>query len=80
VNPELTHLALALLSVSCGVGKRVKECFARRTDELGSCAATTRGGLKQALMALMPSYSALYSCHALSPSLTQPPYGSSREI
>jgi hypothetical protein len=31
-------------------------------------------------MALMPSYSALYSCHALSPSLAQPPYGSSREI
>jgi hypothetical protein len=31
-------------------------------------------------MALMPRYSALYSCHALSPSLAQPPYGSSREI
>jgi hypothetical protein len=80
MDPELAHLALALLSVPCGVCERVEKRFARWTNELGSCATTAGGGLKQALMSLMPRYSALDACHALSFSLAQPPYGSSREI
>jgi hypothetical protein len=36
VDPELTHLALALLSVSRCVGKGVKQGLARWTNELVS--------------------------------------------
>jgi len=73
VDPELTHLALTLLSIACGVRKRVEEGFARRPNKFGSRAATAGGSLKQALMTLMPSYAPLYTCHALSPRLIQPP-------
>src|SRR4026208_1468557 len=38
-DPQLTHLALALLSVPCRVGERVEECLARRLGGLGSGAA-----------------------------------------
>jgi hypothetical protein len=69
VDPKFAHLALALLPITGGVGEGMEECLTCWTNEFRSSATAARGSLKQALVALMPRYSALDSCHALSPSL-----------
>src|SRR5690242_16434642 len=62
-DPQLAHLALALLAITRRVGERVEERFAGRLDQLRSGAAATLGGLEQALVPLVGGDAPLDSCH-----------------
>src|SRR3954468_8593382 len=62
-DPQLTHLALALLPVARGVRERMEERFAGRLDQLRSGAAATLRRLEQALVPLVGGDAPLDSCH-----------------
>ena len=63
-DPQLAHLALALLAVAGSVGERVEERFARRLDQPGLRALAALGRVQEALVALVRGDAALDSCHS----------------
>src|SRR6476620_5441017 len=69
-DPQLTHLALALLAVACRIGERVEERFAGRLDQLRTGTAATLGGLEQPLVSLVGGDAPLDSCHERAPTGT----------
>jgi hypothetical protein len=67
LDPEASHVALAVATVPIRIHQRVDERLARGADELRSGAATALRLVQQALMTPMRGDAALHSCHVISP-------------